>query len=190
MSHLRKFLAVALLLLAGAASMRAQDVIYTRDGNKMTVNVIDIIGSSLIYNIPGQVANSYTIDLDDVAYVNFSENNPLLAAIYSWATISQPSLDFEIERLTRKKDTGNLCMLSGGLLAATGLSLSAISLILKKADPADSFVRTLGNVGLGCAAGGAAVFGIGLTIRNKAIRGLDEIYLGTTGNGFGLSMSF
>ena len=186
----KRILAAVFLFFALSNAAQAQDVIHTRDGRTMTVIVTDLVGNDLIFSNIGDSTQSYYIDLDEVAYVDFSENNPLLAAIYSWASISQPALDLEIERLTRKKDAGSYCALAGGMLTATGLSLAAISLLLKKTDPADSFVKTLGNVGLGCAAGGVAVMGIGLTIRGKARRALDEIYMGSTGNGFGLTMTF
>lgn len=212
MNYIKRLLIITLMLAAcGCATSFAQDVITTRDGRSIAVDVVDVLGSSIYYRPAGAPATAEIeiIDLDDIVAVDFSEDNPLLAAILSWTMDVQP-LDVDelirtlyaddYNRYNLKIAGGYTCMLTGGMIATVGLCLGGISLLMKSDNPATA--KGLGIAGISCIAGGGALFGIGIPIKNKGKRGQEELYeryrreycstlnVGSTGNGFGLAFRF
>ena len=154
-----------------------------------------------------------TIDLDDVAGVIFSEDNPLLADIYAWSD-KAPAQDIqniistlyaqEINDYTQKKDLGLFLNLAGGMSTGVGLCLGGISLLLDgdSDEMTGSFKKALGIIGLVFTAAGLTELGFGISLQKKGKKGLESLesryyqeygttlYLGPTGNGIGLALNF
>ena len=212
MSFINRLPVVALLIICSCAQAFAQDVITTRDGNRIAVDVVDVLGSSIYYRPAGAPATAEIeiIDLDDIVAVDFSQDNPLLASIFNWAAAQSLDVDELIRTLyaqeynscNAKIMSGYACMLTGGMIATVGLCLGGVSLLLRKDDAADPTARGLGYASIGCAAGGLALLGAGIPLKNNGKRGLSELEsryrreycsilsVGATKNGFGLALTF
>lgn len=209
MNFFKRILVIAAALFYGFTAI-AQDIITTKDGRVMEVSILDVLGSSIYFRQAGAPANSEPsiIDMDDVAAVSISQDNPLLAAIFSWASAQTLDVDELVKTLyaedynkfNLKIAGGYTCMLTGGMIATVGLCLGGVSLLVKQDNPASA--RGLGYGAIGCAAGGLALMAVGIPMKNKGKTGQQELYeryrreycstlnVGTTANGFGLALRF